>query len=425
MKKKKAQFIVWILQTGEPLHSDEGNPRPMRAMNLANAIVSKGHKVVLWSSAFNHSDKKHRCTTAKDIVVSEDLIIRLIPSPGYVRNIGLRRLWDHAVMASNLSKMLKREKDVPNVAFIGYPPIETATVMGTWLKKRGVDYMVDIKDQWPSIFVEAVPKKVRFIGRLIFSPYFYLAKKVMKSATGLSAMSKSFLDWSVHFAGRSLNKHDRVVPLTKPNETPPPADMKSAFEWWSSMGINDDHIPKFCFVGSHSQAFDMLPVSIAAKQLHAEGNSAQFIICGDGPLSSTWRRMMGDLPNVYFPGWIDRSKAEALASLSTAALAPYNNVDNFILNLPNKIIDSLGQGLPILSPLKGEVQKLINTYKIGLNYGKAAEMELLEAIKKISSDKTLRAEMSTNAKALFNDQFSYEHVYGGLVDHLVDMARKI
>ena len=27
---------VWILQTGEPLHCDEGSPRPMRAINLSN-----------------------------------------------------------------------------------------------------------------------------------------------------------------------------------------------------------------------------------------------------------------------------------------------------------------------------------------------------------------------------------------------------
>ena len=51
---------VWILQTGEPLHCDGGNPRPMRAMNLSNTLVALGHEVVLWSSAFFHQEKKHR-----------------------------------------------------------------------------------------------------------------------------------------------------------------------------------------------------------------------------------------------------------------------------------------------------------------------------------------------------------------------------
>ena len=58
---------IWILQTGEPLHIDSGKPRPMRAMNLSNKLVEKGHDVVLWSSAFNHQKKNHRTKNMKFI----------------------------------------------------------------------------------------------------------------------------------------------------------------------------------------------------------------------------------------------------------------------------------------------------------------------------------------------------------------------
>lgn len=40
-------FLIWIFQTGEPLHIDGGSARPMRAMNLSNALVQAGHRVVL------------------------------------------------------------------------------------------------------------------------------------------------------------------------------------------------------------------------------------------------------------------------------------------------------------------------------------------------------------------------------------------
>ena len=53
-------MLVWILQTGEPLHIDEGNPRPMRAINLSNKLIEAGHQVVLWSSAFSHQGKRYR-----------------------------------------------------------------------------------------------------------------------------------------------------------------------------------------------------------------------------------------------------------------------------------------------------------------------------------------------------------------------------
>ena len=44
--------IIWIFQTGEPLHVDNFDSRPMRAINLANYLIKKKFKVVLWSSSF-------------------------------------------------------------------------------------------------------------------------------------------------------------------------------------------------------------------------------------------------------------------------------------------------------------------------------------------------------------------------------------
>jgi hypothetical protein len=122
-------LTIWILQTGEPLHIDKGSVRPMRAMNLSNALVEANHKVVLWSSAFYHQEKHPRSMTAKSIKISDNLEIRLIPSRGYRRNIGVGRLIDHTQLAFNLKRMLKKATLLPDAAFIGYPPIETAAVL--------------------------------------------------------------------------------------------------------------------------------------------------------------------------------------------------------------------------------------------------------------------------------------------------------
>jgi hypothetical protein len=63
------ELTVWILQTGEPLPIDLENPRPMRAVNLANALIAAGHRVVLWSSAFSHQKKQHRSHKASKIII--------------------------------------------------------------------------------------------------------------------------------------------------------------------------------------------------------------------------------------------------------------------------------------------------------------------------------------------------------------------
>ena len=51
---------IWVLQTGEPLPLDGDGVRPMRAMNLCNSLREAGHEVILWSSAFEHTSKRHR-----------------------------------------------------------------------------------------------------------------------------------------------------------------------------------------------------------------------------------------------------------------------------------------------------------------------------------------------------------------------------
>mgnify|MGYP006113271335 CR=1 FL=1 len=50
---------IWIFQTGEPLHIDKENYRPMRVMNLVNMLVDQRHSVTIWSSAFFNQEKKY------------------------------------------------------------------------------------------------------------------------------------------------------------------------------------------------------------------------------------------------------------------------------------------------------------------------------------------------------------------------------
>jgi glycosyltransferase involved in cell wall biosynthesis len=411
-------LTIWLLQTGEPLHIDRGNPRPMRAMNLANALVAAGHRVVLWSSSFYHQEKRHRVLGSERIAVSPALEIRLIASPGYKRNIGLGRLWDHAILARNLARELKKETEVPNVAFIGYPPIETAAVMTRWLAARNIPCMVDVKDQWPSIFIDALPALLKPLGRIALAPYFYYARRAMRDATALSAMAEGFLQWAAGFAGRSVNQLDRVVPLSMPTGQVSPAEVEEAGLWWDQQGIKADGTQRICFVGSHSSAFDMDSVFEAATLMARTGNPCQFIFCGEGMYSLDWREKMAGLTNVFFPGWIDRTKIESLALRSSAALAPYRNSEDFVMSIPNKVIDSLALGLPVLSPLHGEVERLIFDFNIGMSYGAVTGNTLVQCIEYLATNPGLRDEFSMNALQLFEERFSFEMVYGGLVRHL-------
>ena len=408
---------VWILQTGEPLHCDEGSPRPMRAINLSNKLVEAGHDVVLWSSAFSHQEKKHRTREFTVYKVNENLEIRLIPSCGYKKHIGLMRLIDHFQLALNLKKLLKRERVAPDIAFIGYPPIEAAAVMSKWLSKRGVPMVLDVKDLWPSMFVDAFPKMLQPIARIIFHPYFYLAKRTIRGADGISAMAPAFLKWVLKFADKKPTDSDKVFRLTSPISNISKSEVLLASKWRDAQGINVN-MPTVLFVGSFMSVFDFNPIFETAKEL----KDCQFVLCGDGDYLSGLKNKTQGLDNVFFPGWVDRPKIEVLSDMSIASLAPYKNIDNFMVNTPNKIVDSLLLGLPIISPLRGEVAKLIESNEVGFTYDDSRSLN--NHIQLLINDDKLQEQMSNNAKKLYNKEFEFNMVYDGLVQHLERMVGK-
>lgn len=414
---------VWILQTGEPLHSDNGSPRPMRAMNLADALVARGHDVVIWSSGFYHQEKRHRSKKFETLIVSDRLAINLVPSIGYARNIGLGRLFDHAQLAWRLQKLLKSERSsLPDVAFVGYPPIETAFVMLSWLKRKNIPSVIDVKDQWPSLFLEAFPKIIRPIIQVILTPYFYYGRRALNYASVFTSMSDGYLKWMSIFSGRLLRNFDSVIPLTARKNDYSKESLHEAEKWWSERGVSSLSNRRFCFIGSFMSVFDFSVIRDAAIRFQREGIDCQFVICGDGGFADEIRSMMSGLTNVIFPGWIDSPKIAFLAKCSSGSLIPYKNIENFTLNTPNKVIDAFAHGLPIITTLMGEVENLVLNENVGFACNRNTGLSFFDAMNLLLDNKDLQSSMSKRALTLYDTRFSCDKVYGALVDLLEKLA---
>lgn len=421
---KSKQLTIWIFQTGEPLHLDKSDARPMRAMNLANALTAAGHKVVLWSSAFYHQKKIHRTHHYETTVLNDLLEIRLIPSKGYRRNIGIDRLIDHADLSLNLRKALKKETNRPDAAFIGYPPIEFAYVATRFLKKQNIPTILDVKDQWPHIFVEAFPKRLQILAQAVFWPYFHLGKRTILMADSLTSMTQSFVKWGQRYANRPPTDKDEVFPLSPEETSPSNDDLTSAKAWWLTHDthFNANQTFKIVFIGSISRAFNFSPIATAAKLAEEKKLPWQFIICGDGEELEETQHLFAGLSNTIFPGWINRAQIITLAETSAVGLAPYRNTQNFIDNLPNKVIDYLSLGLPILSPLSGEVQELILNHKIGKNYSENNLTDVFDKIYEIYNDPALHQKLHSNSLETYRQHFAGTVVYSRLVNHIESLV---
>ena len=411
---------IWILQTGEPLQIDKGSPRPMRAMNLSNKLVEKGYQVVLWSSAFHHQSKTHRAKTYQEYQVSPSLTIRLIPSCGYKKNISLMRFIDHIQLALHLKKQLKTILEKPDVIVVGYPPIEVASVMINWATKHNIPTVLDVKDLWPQIYVDAFPDFLKPFAKILFLPYFHLAKKAIKNATSVTSMANRFLETVQSFANREKCSNDKVFPLTPFIYSD--INQKNHHEvqdWWEALSIKPEN-PVLFFAGSLETAFDFDLVADALDILYAESINFTLLLCGHGSQLRHVKNKMSRFSSVVFPGWLDIYQLEFVAAKSIASLAPYKNIENYIANTPNKIIDSLRLGVPILCPLSGEVETLITEHKVGIKYSDAES--LARAMKEIIHNPESQKEMSKNCLQLYEERFEYHKVYGSFMKHIEDLS---
>jgi glycosyltransferase involved in cell wall biosynthesis len=403
---------IWILQTGEPLHIDSSGLRPMRAMNLSNALIERGHQVVLWSSDFDHFSKKHRTGNGAIIQISENLEIRLISSRGYKSHVGLSRLFDHVQMAFNLKKELKNQTP-PDVAFVGYPPIETAWVMTNWLAKQRIPTMVDVKDAWPDVLLRAFPKTFRGVARVLLTPYFLMMKSIFKKASAMSSISEPFLAWSLKAAKRENNRFDSVSILTSPNEDFPLKELENSRMFWDSRSVTNRSNLRCFYVGSLTETLNFDGIVFAAQN-----SDVEFVIAGTGPTEKTLREATKDLPNVIMPGWVSSAQAKVLADRSTFMLAPYANLEDFSIALPNKFLDAMKYSKPILTSIPGYAASFVEKNGIGIIYSNEDLSSLLEILRKFPVDSTRISSMASNSAAVFEALFTFDKVYGELVDKL-------
>lgn len=411
-------MLVWILQTGEPMPMDTDGSRPMRGMNLAGALTAAGHRVVLWTADFNHTLLSPRFGTDTKVRIDELLEVRCISSRGYHSNLSLSRLVDHADLARNLKRLLRPETQLPDVAFIGFPPIEPAAVMVGWLRARGVPTLVDVKDAWPNVLHRAVPSRVLPLGTLALRPYESVTRRCFARSSGLSSTTQEFLDWSLSMAGRPQCQDDLVLPLTSPlgalHEEPDAA----AGAWLDALGVTEDRTLRVAFVGALHSSYDFGPVATAAKATP----EVQFVICGDGSRAGAIAEIMRGLPNVVMPGWVSTAQADALARRSDLGLIPIAPHPDYLLNITNKFYDSIAKGLPVLVGLDGAVGRLVREQSVGWVYAPGGDQSLESILFTILADRDSLGPRAQRARELYLDRYDFETVYAGAVRHLEHMS---
>ncbi|MGB7218054.1 MAG: glycosyltransferase family 4 protein [Vicinamibacterales bacterium] len=412
---------AWLIQVGEPLPTDPGNPRLWRTGLLAEQLARRGHDVLWWASTFEHRTKQHRYTGQREVSVSDRLRLLLLRSPGYKGNISLGRLYDHRVLAASFREAVNHQLQ-PDVIHCGFPTIELSRDAVRYGRAHNVPVVLDVRDLWPDIFLDSIPAAMRPIARMAMRGEVARTREACAGATAITGPTPGFVEFGLRYAGRLARPMDRVFPFGYPATPPNAADVAAARTWWDEQGVRvDDPMPTICFLGTFGaqRALDFETVIDAARLLSERDVRVRFVLCGAGPRLEESRRRAEGLPNLILPGWVGFPQMWTLMRRSIVGLLPYFGSTAFAMHVPNKAIEYLSGSLPVLTSLTGGyLEDVLRSADCGVFYKGGDPGSLAGAVETLLGSADRLADLRSAAARLFEGQYAAERIYGSLSDYL-------
>jgi glycosyltransferase involved in cell wall biosynthesis len=407
---------LWLVTVGEPLPTDPQSGRLLRAGILSAMLAERGHEVVWWSSSFDHARKRHHEGTARTIRLRPNLTLRLLHGVAYRSNVSLARLVNHWQIAREFAAAARSETR-PDLILTSFPTIELSVACTRYGKRHGVPVVVDIRDLWPDIFLELLPQALRPIGRLLLDPLFRWTRECCRDATAIVGITAAFVDWGLRRAGRAHAELDRDFPHGYTDRAPAQPDIEAAERFWDELGLAPSDFVA-CFFGILGRQVDLVTVIRAAAALSGSKRAIKVVVCGTGEKLGALQDEARGHPSVIFPGWVGRAQIWTLLRRSRVGLAPYVNELSFTQSIPNKAIEYLSAGLPIVTCLEGMLSDLVHRYNCGFVYRSGDRAALAALLGRLHDDDRLVRAAAERAQELYRARFVAENVYAQFAQHL-------
>jgi glycosyltransferase involved in cell wall biosynthesis len=342
----KNSKLIWLINVGEPLPTD-GN-RMHRMCAWKTQLEKEGYSVTFFTTDFEHQRKQW----INDVPAGFTILKSYIP---YKNNISIARLLNHFLLSLSLWRVLGNQNTKADVILVSYPTIWLSFVAIIYARLNNIKLIVDVRDKWPDIFL------VHPSLYLVLWPLFLLKRYIFNNTNQLISISPDYYKWAL--SNKSID-NEYILPLVQPNV------IRVERKMLSNSPI------KLLFVGSLGTTYNLEMILTIHDTLIQKNIPFQIHICGDGPRKEWLIENIVNRKHIVMCGWLNKDELQLKFDEAHFGLMLYYS--NAPQGWPNKLIEYMANGLPMINTLKGESWSLIDKEKLGINFEANNVIELVK-----------------------------------------------
>lgn len=261
-------------------------------------------------------------------------------------------------------------KSGPNVIISSSPQLPASFFCLILAKIFNKIFIFEVRDIWPQVLIDlgGFKKESLFIRFLS-----WMESHLYKNADCVVVLAKGAKKYVLKKGAKSVVWLPNGPDLNKFKPLPFPIEPK-AFTKKEPFQI--------IYTGSHGLANDLINIVETAK--HMNNEPVKFTLIGDGPEKRNLMIKAKDIDNINFLPPVPKLLIPQLISNYHAILISLKDVKLFEYGIsPNKLYDAYALSRPVISTVKGFVNKEITKYNLGLTALPGNPKSLSKAIKRL------------------------------------------
>ncbi len=383
----------------------------VRTKYIEKVLRELGFKTVILAGDFDHRNKETYHTERDGL--------RMLHVPTYKRNLSFGRIYSHFVFGHKVRRVLGKIK--PDVVYAITPPNFEFSAVSKYQKKGKTKVVYDVVDMWPETLpVTGLLKKLVSPALKIWAG---LRDRALKSADGILFECNLFKDTIDAAMGGVLIDNgvkEKVVYFCKKDSMAGESYADAGLETIDKKA-DKNRVYKIVYLGAINNIVDIDLIGKILREISKHKN-AELHIIGKGEEEDTLIKVAEDAGARVITHGIIYDESEKREVMQDADAALNIMKDTVYIGATMKSLDYFSLGIPVISSVRGDTEKLLESTGAGISVDKTDYKEMIK--KFINMSESENDKMKAASRKLFLDTFEEDKIYNELKNFFSELTER-